>query len=84
MAGYIGMSIAVVVIYIFIFIKIMQFEQQVDHINFHDAFYWVVSTITTVGYGDIVFGSVIGKLFSIIVQVSGISMFFGILITLVV
>ncbi|NOQ48544.1 MAG: potassium channel protein [Methanococcoides sp.] len=84
MAGYIGISIAVVIIYIFIFIKAMEFEQQFEHTNFHDALYWVVSTITTVGYGDIVFKSVIGKLFSIIVQVSGISMFFGILITLVV
>lgn len=49
-----------------------------DPITLIDGFYWVISTITTVGYGDIVFVSGIGKLFSVFVQLFGIAFIFGI------
>ncbi len=49
-----------------------------ERITFIDGLYWVISTITTVGYGDIVFNSEIGKIFSIFVQLFGIGFIFGI------
>ncbi len=49
-----------------------------------DGFYWVVSTITTVGYGDIHFTTQPGKIFSILVMVSGVLYFFGFFVPYVV
>lgn len=83
-AAYIAMSIGVVLLYIVIFMHLMEYEGQHEYANLVNAVYWVVASITTVGYGDIVFESGTGKLFSIIVQMSGIPLFFGILITLVI
>ncbi len=73
-----------IIIYIFMFMLIMEFEGQAEHSNFYDAFYWVVTTITTVGYGDIVFISNTGKLFAMFVQLSGIPLMFGILFALII
>lgn len=39
--------------------------------SFLDALYWSVSTVTTVGYGDIVAGSTAGKLISIALMMLG-------------
>jgi voltage-gated potassium channel len=72
----------VVLVYLLIFINIMEYEQQYDHANFVDGTYWVMTTITTVGYGDIVFTSAAGKFFSILVQLSGIPVVFGLLFNL--
>ncbi|MGZ4932441.1 MAG: potassium channel family protein [Halobacteriota archaeon] len=49
-----------------------------------DAVYWVVTTMTTQGLGDIVFISPVGRAFSILVQLSGIILFFAILIPIAV
>jgi voltage-gated potassium channel len=62
----------------------MVYEGQSDYANLYDAIYWVVSTITTVGYGDIVVSSPIGKIFAVLVQLSGIPLVFGILFTLLI
>lgn len=42
-----------------------------------DGLYWVISTITTVGYGDIYFTTTVGRIFSVVVMVSGVLYFFG-------
>lgn len=52
--------------------------------TFIDGVYWVISTITTVGYGDIHFTSYQGKIFSIIVMLSGVLFFFGLFVPYVV
>lgn len=83
-AAYIVMSVAVIVVYMLIFMHLMVYEGQYEYADLTNALYWVIASVTTVGYGDIVFMSEIGKIFSIIVQVSGIPLFFGILITLVI
>ncbi len=49
-----------------------------------DALYWVITTMTTQGTGDIVFTSQAGREFSILVQISGIILFFAILIPIAV
>jgi len=43
-----------------------------EHVSLFDAFYWSVTTTTTVGYGDIVARTAIGKIASIAVMLSGI------------
>lgn len=48
------------------------------------AVYWVVLTMTTTGYGDIYFNSIIGHLFTIIVVFSGVIMIFALLFPLVI
>ncbi|WP_440952260.1 potassium channel family protein [Methanococcoides sp. FTZ1] len=83
-AAYIAISIGIVLVYMVIFMHLMVYEGQYEYANLVNALYWVMASVTTVGYGDIVFMSQVGKIFSIIVQLSGIPLFFGILITLVI
>jgi len=77
-------AFAVIFTYIFIFIQIVKYEQSYEYANFFDGLYWVVSTVTTVGYGDIVLESTPGKMFSVFVQLSGIPLVFGLLFTAVI
>ncbi len=77
-------ALAIILFYMLLFMRIMIYEGQTTYVNFYDAFYWVVSTLTTVGYGDIVVTSHLGKIFSVFVQLSGIPLVFGILFTLII
>lgn len=77
-------AFAIVMFYMLLFIRIMIHEGQTEHANFYDAFYWVTTTLTTVGYGDITVTSHMGKIFAVFVQLSGIPLVFGILFTLVI
>lgn len=53
-------------------------------VSFTTAVYWVIQTMTTVGYGDIEITTDILRVFSIIVQLTGIFFFFGLLFPLVI
>ena len=77
-------ALAIIIFYMILFIEIMSYEGQTEYVNLYDAFYWVISTLTTVGYGDITVSSHIGKMYSIFVQLTGIPLVFGILFTLVI
>jgi voltage-gated potassium channel len=46
--------------------------------NFVDALYFVVSSLTTTGYGDIALDTAGGRLFSIGLMLAGVSLFFSI------
>lgn len=46
--------------------------------NFVDAIYFVVTSLTTTGYGDITIDSAIGRMFSVALMIAGISLFFSI------
>ncbi|MHC1576704.1 MAG: potassium channel family protein [Methanosarcinaceae archaeon] len=84
MIKYIAIALGVIGLDVLIFISLAKYEGQIQHANFIDALYWVVSTSTTVGYGDIVLISRPGKVFAMFVQISGILIVFGILITFVI
>jgi voltage-gated potassium channel len=46
--------------------------------NFLDAIYFVVTALTTTGFGDITIDTATGRLFSIVLMIAGITLFFGI------
>lgn len=46
------------------------FLEKVDLIT---SLYWTIATVATVGYGDVVPKTIVGKIFSIIIMVSGVS-----------
>jgi voltage-gated potassium channel len=46
--------------------------------NFLDAIYFVVTALTTTGFGDITIDTATGRIFSIVLMITGITLFFGI------
>jgi voltage-gated potassium channel len=46
--------------------------------NFVDAIYFVVTSLTTTGYGDITIDTALGRAFSVVLMITGISLFFSI------
>ena len=77
-------AVLLFVIYVLTFEYIMNLENQPENANLVTAIYWATTTIATVGYGDVVFTSQAGRLFTIIVQVLGIVLISGFLVTYVV
>ncbi|KKH45284.1 potassium channel protein [Methanosarcina sp. 1.H.A.2.2] len=71
-------------IYILLFKYLMILENQPENANAITAIYWATTTIATVGYGDVVFASLSGRIFSIVVQVMGIILISGFLATYVI
>ncbi len=72
------------VIYVLTFEYLMILENQPENANLITAIYWATTTVATVGYGDVVFTSLAGRLFTIIIQVLGIILISGFLVTYVV
>lgn len=62
--------LAMIVVYGIIFHEIMEYEGQ-KH-SWITGFYWTLTTMTTLGFGDITFTSDIGRIFSVVVLVSGV------------
>lgn len=71
-----------IVVYGIIFMALMGFEHQPQNVNPITAIYWVVVTITTLGYGDIVFKSMLGRVFTIIVALSGLAILWAVILPL--
>ncbi len=67
---FIGVFIFLFLLYGALFQAIMSYEGQ-DH-SWLDGFYWAIVTMSTLGYGDIVFYSELGRIFSMVVLVSGV------------
>ena len=62
--------IAMITVYSIIFHFLMIFENR--EFSWITGFYWTLTVMSTLGFGDITFASDLGKLFSIIVLMSGI------------
>jgi len=62
---------SVITVFSFVFHAIMESEGK--SYSLVSSFYWAVVTMSTLGYGDIVFTSDTGKIFSIVVIISGIA-----------
>ncbi|WP_395647319.1 potassium channel family protein [Terricaulis sp.] len=74
-------SIVTLVVFIFLAAGMTQALFMGDHPklnNFVDAMYFVVTSLTTTGYGDITIDTAGGRLFSIALMIAGISLFFSI------
>jgi len=80
---YVAATVLLVVVYSFVFLFLMASAEGRSYTAV-DAIYWVITTMTTQGVGDIVFVSSIGKIFAVLVELSGIVLFFAILIPIVV
>ncbi|MGZ7132813.1 MAG: potassium channel family protein [Halobacteriota archaeon] len=80
---YVAATVLLVVIYSVVFLFLMVSAEGRSYTAV-DAVYWVITTMTTQGVGDIVFVSSIGKIFAVLVELSGIVLFFAILIPIVV
>lgn len=73
-----------VALYGLIFMALMNYEHQDQNANPLTAIYWVVITITTLGYGDIVFYSPAGRLFSVLVALSGVALLWAVVMPLII
>ena len=62
---------SLITVFSFVFHAIMESEGK--SYSLVSSFYWAVVTMSTLGYGDIVFTSDTGKIFSIVVIISGIA-----------
>src|SRR5690554_630248 len=69
---YLFLLMIVIIIYSFLFHIIMAREGQ-EH-SWITGFYWTLTVMSTLGFGDITFQSDLGRLFSIVVLLSGIFM----------
>lgn len=67
-------------VYSLVFMGLMIYEGQKQNVDPITALYWVVVTITTLGYGDIVFRSGAGRLFTIIVSISGLFILWAVIL----
>jgi voltage-gated potassium channel len=70
LAGLLAVFALIVIAYSALFQIAMLHEGQTH--SWLDGFYWTMETMTTLGYGDIVFQSAAGRLFSVLVVGTGI------------
>jgi len=68
---YVVFLVAVVLIYAVVFHWIMIAVEKQEH-SFVTGIYWALTVMSTLGFGDITFHSDIGRIFSIVVLMSGI------------
>ncbi|MDQ1254463.1 MAG: voltage-gated potassium channel [Euryarchaeota archaeon] len=76
--------ILLLILYILVFEYLMILDNQPNNANIVTAIYFASSTIYTVGYGDVVFRSLVGRVFSVIVQIVGVILISGFLVNYVV
>jgi voltage-gated potassium channel len=69
---YVAALIAVTIVFAVLFHVIMEYEGR-DH-SWLTGLYWTLTVMSTLGFGDITFTSDLGRLFSIVVLVTGIVM----------
>ncbi len=67
---FIAVLIGMIMTYTVLFHMIMEYEGQHDH-SWLSGLYWTLVTMSTLGFGDITFQSDLGRLFTIVVILSG-------------
>jgi voltage-gated potassium channel len=78
-------AVLLVIIYVLLFEYLMILENQPENANVITALYWATNTITTIGgYGNVVFTSLAGKLFTIIIQVSSVILISSFLVNYII
>ncbi len=80
---YVSIFALLVWVYSVVFIYLMHTFENRDY-GFITGAYWVIVTMTTTGFGEIYFTSTIGRLFTIVVILSGVMMIFALLFPLVI
>ena len=70
---FLGVLLGMIVIYTVVFHVIMVGLEGKDH-SWVTGFYWTLTVMSTLGFGDIVFDSDVGRIFSILVLLSGLVM----------
>lgn len=68
-----ALLVGVMLLYTALFQVIMRLHEGEEH-SLIAGFYWVVTTMTTLGFGDITFKSDLGRIYSTIVMLSGVFM----------
>jgi Trk K+ transport system NAD-binding subunit len=68
---YLGFLLVMITVYAILFHLIMGWVEGQQH-SWITGFYWTLVVMTTLGFGDITFTSDIGRLFSIVVMLSGV------------
>jgi Trk K+ transport system NAD-binding subunit len=77
--------LAVVLVYMLVFMFLQGHgDFNVRNVDYVTALYWVVISMTTTGYGDIYPVTLLGKLFSMLVVVTGLLILFAIVMPLMV
>jgi voltage-gated potassium channel len=67
-----GITLSIIFIGAFAVLILESGEESAQISNFSDAVWWTISTVTTVGYGDIVPHSVAGRVMGMVLMVVGI------------
>ena len=68
-----SLLVAVMLVFSALFQVIMIYHEGQEH-SLVSGFYWVVVTMTTLGFGDITFKTDLGRIFSVIVMLVGVFM----------
>lgn len=68
---YIAFLLAVITVYSVLFHVIMEQAEGQQH-SWITGFYWTLTVMTTLGFGDITFASDLGRAFSVLVLISGV------------
>lgn len=71
LSKFLGVIVGLFILYGILFHYIMEYEGQED-VSWLTGFYWTLVTMTTLGFGDIVFYTDLGRLFSMVVLFSGV------------
>jgi Trk K+ transport system NAD-binding subunit len=75
---------AIILAYTLLFMMLRDHFVVPHDMGFFTALYWVVISMTTTGYGDIYPVTIVGKLFSMLVVVTGLMILFAVVLPLMV
>ena len=70
LARFSGLIVLLILIYSVIFHLIMEYEGRSESLV--TGLYWTLTVMSTLGFGDITFHSDLGRVFSILVMISGL------------